>query len=135
MKYKHVLSLLLIFTILSSTQQIIPGLTVASIKAANPPAEDVVLQWNRVLTETLAIPGQQPPTIVAARSYALMHAAIFDAVNSIDGSYKPYLTDVPGSKNASVETAAARAAHDVLTALYPQRQSIFDAELLSRSRA
>lgn len=130
MKYKHVLSLLLIFTILLSTQQIIPGLTVASIKAANPPAEDVVLQWNRVLTETLAIPGQQPPTIVAARSYALMHAAIFDAVNSIDGSYKPYLTDVPGSKNASVETAAARAAHDVLTALYPQRQSIFDAELL-----
>lgn len=95
----------------------------------DPAAEDVVLQWNRVLTETLGVAGQQPPSIVAARSYAMLHAAMFDAVNSIDGSYKPYLIDVPGSKHASLEAAAAQAAHDVLVALYPTRQAIFDAEL------
>ena len=58
-----------------------------------------------------------------------MHAAMFDAVNSIDGTHTPYLTDVPGTANASIEAAAAQAAHDVLAALYPTRVAIFDAEL------
>ena len=91
--------------------------------------EDVILQWNRVLMETVSTPGQHPPTIMPVRSYAMMHAAMFDAVNSIDGTYTPYLTDVPGSPNASLEAAAAQAAHDVLAALYPTRLAVFDAEL------
>ncbi len=92
-------------------------------------ANDVVLQWNRVLMETVRTPGQQPATIMPVRSYAMMHAAMFDAVNSIEGSHTPYLTDIPGSPNASIEAAAAQAAHDVLAALYPTRVAIFDAEL------
>ena len=91
--------------------------------------EDVILQWNRVLMETILTPGQQPATIMPVRSYAMMHAAMFDAVNSIDGTHTPYVTDVPGSPNASIEAAAAQAAHDVLAALYPTRVAIFDAEL------
>ncbi len=79
--------------------------------------------------ETVSTPGQQPPTIMPVRNYAMMHAAMFDAVNSIDGTYTPYLTDVPGSPNASLEAAAAQAAHDVLAALYPTRREVFDAEL------
>src|SRR5688572_26095217 len=99
--------------------------------ATNAPVfqEDVVLQWNRVLMETILTPGQHPATIMPVRSYAMMHAAMFDAVNSIDGRYMPYLTDVPGSPNASIEAAAAQAAHDVLTVLFPTRQAIFDTEL------
>lgn len=91
--------------------------------------EDVILQWNRVLMETVLTPGQHPATIMPVRSYAMMHAAMFDAVNSIDGTYTPYLTDVPGSPNASIEAAAAQAARDVLTALYPTRVAVFNAEL------
>ena len=49
------------------------------------------MQWNRVLTETVRTPGMHPATIMQVRSYAIMHAAIFDAVNSIDGTYTPYL--------------------------------------------
>ena len=99
--------------------------------AANAPVaqEDVILQWNRVLTETVRTPGQQPSTIMPVRSFAIMHAAMFDAVNSIDGSHTPYLTDVPGSQNASIEAAAAQAAHDILAGLYPTRVAIFDTEL------
>lgn len=91
--------------------------------------EDVILQWNRVLMETVRTPGQHPATIMPVRSYAMMHAAMFDAVNSIDGSYTSYLTDVPGSPHASIEAAAAQAAHDVLVGLYPTRAAIFDTEL------
>jgi hypothetical protein len=94
------------------------------------PTEDVVLQWNRVLTETIRTPGAHPSaTIFPVRSYSMMHAAMFDAVNSIDGRYAPYLTEVPGTKHASIEAAAAQAAHDVLVGLYPSRTAVYDAEL------
>ena len=95
----------------------------------NLPNEDVILQWNRVLGQTIQIPNAHPPTILPLRSFAMMHLAMFDAVNSIDGSYTPYLTDVPGTKNASIDAAAAQAARDVLVGLYPNQQAIFDAEL------
>ncbi len=93
------------------------------------PGEDVILQWNRVLGQTLQIPNAQPPNILPVRSLAMMHLAMFDAVNSIDGSYTSYLTDVPGMRNASMKAAAAQAAHDVLVGLYPNQQAIFAAEL------
>ena len=93
--------------------------------------EDVILQWNRVLLDTVRTPGQHPATVMQVRSYAIMHAAMFDAVNSIDGKYTPYLIEVPGTENASIEAAAAQAAHDVLVGLYPTRKATFDAELAS----
>ena len=96
---------------------------------SNLSGEEVILQWNRVLTETIRTPGQHPSTIFAVRSYAMMHAAMFDAVNSIDGTYTPYLTNVHGGWRASEEAAAAKAAHDVLVGLYPARTAIYDAEL------
>jgi hypothetical protein len=91
--------------------------------------EDVILQWNRVLLNTVLTPGQHPATIMQVRSYAIMHAAMSDAVNSIDGTHTPYLVEVPGTTNASIDAAAAQAAHDVLVGLYPNRQAVFDAEL------
>lgn len=97
--------------------------------------EDVILQWNRVLMETILTPGLHPATIMPVRSYAMMHAAMFDAVNSIDGTYTAYLVNVPGSNNASIVAAAAQAAHDVLVALYPERKQVFDAELVKSIRA
>jgi hypothetical protein len=90
---------------------------------------DVIVQWNRVLRETVSTPGMHPATIMPVRSYAMMHAAMFDAANSIDGGYTAYLIDVPGSKHASIEAATAQAAHDVLAGLYPSRLAAFDAEL------
>lgn len=94
---------------------------------AQVPQEDVVLQWNRVLGQTLEA-GAHPGTILPARSFAMLNLAMFDAVNSIDGSYEPYLTDVPGTKNASIKASAAQAAHDVLVGLYPVRAEIYAEE-------
>lgn len=128
MKYKLLLNYLL------TTAIILFAMTISQAQKLKQPkltssGEDVVLQWHRVLQETIRTPGQQPPTIFPVRSFAMMHAAMFDAVNSIDGSYTPYLTDVPGTKHASLEAAAAQAAHDVLISLYPSREAIFDLEL------
>ncbi len=129
MKIKQVLHYLLTISVLLFALTDIEAKTNNQTES-NPPAEEVIFQWNRVLTDTIRTPGAHPSaTIFPIRSYAMMHAAMFDAVNSIDGRYTPYLTDVPGSKNASIEAAAAIAAHDVLVALYPTRQAIYDAEL------
>ena len=129
MKLKNIL---LIFAVLICTTQtrVWAHNSVAAEALGLPVAqEDVILQWNRVLMDTVRTPGQQPATIMPVRSYAIMHAAMFDAVNSIDRSHTPYLIDVPGSPNASIEAAAAQAAHDVLVGLYPTRVAIFDGEL------
>lgn len=128
MNYKHFPNYLLTIVMLLC---VLTNIRAQDTKEAttNPPGENVVLQWNRVLQETVRTPGQQPATIFPIRSFAMMHAAIFDAVNSIDGSYTPYLTDVPGTGRASQEAAAAQAAHDVLVALYPTREAIFKNEL------
>ena len=128
MNYKQLLNCLLVIMILMCALINIQAHNTVKVNP-NPPGENVVLQWNRVLQETIRTPGQQPPTIFAVRSFAMMHAAMFDAVNSIDRTYTPYLTDVPGTRHASIEAAAAQAARDVLVGLYPTRTAIYDAEL------
>jgi hypothetical protein len=60
---------------------------------------------------------------------ALVHVAMFDAVNAIDRTYEPYHARVPASSGASLEAAAAQAAHDTLVALYPTLQAVFDEAL------
>ena len=57
-----------------------------------------------------------------------MHAAIYDAVVSIDHSATPYLTNVHGPRTASLAAAADTAAHDTLVALYPSLQAPIDQE-------
>ena len=86
MNYKQILRFLLTISIL------LCALTNAWAQDTQQPesilaGEDVILHWNRILRETVAIPGQNVPTIYPARTHAMMHAAMFDAVNSIDGTY------------------------------------------------
>ena len=90
---------------------------------------DPVVQWNRNLLAIVRTPGAQPATIHPTRSFAMLHAAIYDAVNAIDQTHKPYavrFSDVP--RRASQRAAADAAAHDVLVALYPKLASTLDAE-------
>ena len=93
-------------------------------QALNP-----VVQWNKTLLLIVRTPGAQPATMHSTRSFAIMHAAIYDAVNAIDRKHKPYLVTLPEvSPNASQEAAAAAAAHEVLVGLYPTFKTSLDAE-------
>jgi hypothetical protein len=89
-------------------------------------AGDVVLHWNEILLQSLT---SQPPRVPLSRNMAMVHVAIFDAVNAIDRSYEQYAAEVKSSRGASKEAAAAQAAHDTLAALYPSRQAEYDAAL------
>ena len=89
-----------------------------------------VIEWNRTLLVIVRTAGAQSPTVHSTRSLAILHAAIYDAVNSINGSFTPYLVRlVDVSRRASQPAAADQAAHDVLVSLYPGFQSTLDAEL------
>ena len=89
-----------------------------------------VVQWNRILLVIVRTPGAQPITVHSTRSFAILHAAIYDAVNAIDRRHKPYLVTVPQvSPSASQEAAAAAAAHEVLVELYPAFKTTLDGEL------
>jgi hypothetical protein len=88
---------------------------------------EVVIEWNRILQTTVA--GTATPTVFFTRPYALTSIAVFDALNSIDRVYRPYVADLDAAPEASREAAVAQAAHDVLTALYPTRQEVLAAAL------
>lgn len=90
---------------------------------------DQVVQWNRILLGILRTPGAQPATVHATRSMAIMHAAVYDAVNAIVKTHADYLVRVRAPRHASVAAAAATAAHDVLVRLYPTQVPALDADL------
>src|SRR5262249_62030973 len=64
--------------------------------------------------------------IQPTRNFAILHAAIYDAVNSIDRSHEPYLIEVRAPRNASETAAADAAAHAALVGLYPSQQQMLD---------
>ena len=82
-----------------------------------------VIDWNRVLLSIVTTPGAQPATIQPTRNLAILHAAIYDAVNTIDRGHEPYLISVRAPRSASETAAADAAAHAVLLALYPAQQA------------
>ncbi|MBV9937173.1 MAG: hypothetical protein JO150_01615, partial [Acidobacteriaceae bacterium] len=88
--------------------------TVQPADSATLPVNPVV-QWNRNLLAVLRTPGAQPNNLHPTRSFALLHAAIYDAVNAIEQTHHAYLVPVPGaSRDASPEAAASAAAYEVL---------------------
>jgi hypothetical protein len=96
-------------------------LTVAAARA------DAVTDWNEkavaaVYTARLS-PDQQ------SRNLAMVHIAVFEAVNSIEPRYSPYRARLPVEAGAAKDAAAAAAAHGVLVKLFPEQAKDFDAAL------
>src|SRR5262249_5287796 len=88
---------------------------------------DMVLRWNELLLQTVRADGTPPP--LAARNMALVHIAIYDAVNAIERTYRPYRVSVVPVPGASPQAAAAAAAHGVLVRLSPRQKTALDAAL------
>jgi hypothetical protein len=87
----------------------------------SPAAADLVTDWN--LT-TLAA---QIPT--NTRTLAMVHLAMFDAVNAVSPEYQSYAVSGPAAGDVSPEAAAAGAAYGVLIRLLPTQQALLDAAL------
>jgi PAP2 superfamily/FG-GAP-like repeat len=99
------------------------------------PSNGSVLRWNSFAADAVRdeyaighTPDQGGPTR-DSRALAIVQASVFDAVNSIDGSYQPYKFKVPAAPGASIDAAVAAAAHDTLVALFPSFKARFDSLL------
>jgi len=131
---KHLITLMLVCTSLSIQGRSSYGASLddehqnsqdSPIQSVNP-----VVQWNKTLLVIVRTPGAQPATVHPTRSFAIMHGAIYDAVNAIDRTHKPYSVRLTGvSRFASQNAAAASAAHEVLVALYPNFTTLLDEQL------
>jgi hypothetical protein len=97
-----------------------------------------VRHWNHIaidasgLDHTAVAPGEtrvfgeQYGPGRASRAMAIVHIAIFDAVNAIAGGYQSYTGIAPAPAGTAMKAAIAQAAHDTLAALFPSQKERFD---------
>lgn len=90
---------------------------------------NVVVEWNQALLALAQTPRAVPATVHPTREFAIMSAAVFDAVDAIDRDGPQYRTHLVAPRSASTRAAAATAAHDVLRALFPAFASSLDERL------
>ena len=104
--------LTLAITSAAFAQHAIGGGTAAAADQFSTGSGMFVVDWNKALVTIVNTPGAQPATIHPTRSFAILHSAIYDAVNAIEGTHKPYLVRLSASHFASQEAATAAAAHE-----------------------
>src|SRR5213078_4938975 len=91
----------------------------------------IVIAWNKELLHIVQTPGAQPATVHPTRSFAILHAAIYDAIVSITRDAPPYVFSVSALSSVRADAAAAVAGHDTLAALYPKMKPALDHLLAS----
>jgi hypothetical protein len=93
---------------------------------------DAVLDWNQHAATAIISPaptGAGKPAAIGLVDLAIVHTAIYDAVNAIAGyPFDPYEVTPIVTMPASPEAAAATAGHDTLVALFPAQQADLDAK-------
>ncbi len=87
-------------------------------------AADIVTDWSLITTQAVVTKGGR----AGAVEFAIVHAAMFDAVNAFEHRYATYKVE-PSSptRGAMPEAAAAAAAHRVLVGLFPEQTANLDA--------
>ena len=94
------------------------GLLAVVAVAATPSAfANVIADWDEKGIAAITPMASTGRTYMAQRIMGMVHAAMFDAVNSIERRYQPYLVLLPADPAASKEAAAAVAAAEVLATI------------------
>lgn len=93
-------------------------------------AARAVVHWNTVASDAFA-PSQGTNPMAQSRIFAILHAAIHDALNAIEPRYASYTPGLSAARQASAEAAVAAAARDVLVASIPQQAEPIEAAYAS----
>lgn len=125
----------------------VPALTLAACSGGSsstpaPAAENAtaaVLHWNQTAvdcsgldhqpTDSEHVFGEQVGPCRAARAMAIVHVAVFEALNAVEGGYDSYVGLPAVTETTSVRAAVAQASHDTLVAMYPSQVARLDAKL------
>ena len=110
------------FTLLAA----VVACTTVAFAAPSLARADVVTTWNLNATNSLIGTAGQPPP-VAVIHLAMVHGAVYDAVNAIDGGHEGYLlTSRVATPFDSKDAAAATAAYRMLVNLVPSQKPTLD---------
>jgi hypothetical protein len=103
-----------------------------------PAGVDSLRRWNGIAVDASGLDhtpvaagetrvfGEQLGPTRASRAMAIVHIAMFDAVNAIIGGYEGYTRLPHAPFDVSLTAAVAQAAHDTLVALFPSQTPAFD---------
>jgi hypothetical protein len=110
---------LMAYTMSRSVPAAIVGAWVA-VGVAAPTCANVITDWDEkavAVVMPMGPVGVTPLVYQAQRVMGMVHAAMFDAVNSIGRRYRPYLVQLPADPTTSKEAAAAAAAAAILATI------------------
>ena len=79
-----------------------------SALAATVVRADAVTDWNLIASNAIVVTAGQPPP-VSVLHFAMVHGAVYDAVNAIDRGHRPYLVQPSSNPTDSKAAAAATA--------------------------
>ncbi len=105
---------------------LLAGAALLAIAASTPARADTVTDWNQHATDALIVAAGQGPT-VSVLHLAMVHGAVYDAVNAIDRRHEPYLGAPRARRSYSKDAAAATAAYRVLASIVPAQQAALEA--------
>jgi len=106
------------------TLGLLAALTLATTAYAHDP--NPVTYWNTVAIEAFS-PSQGTNPLMQSRTFAILHAAIHDAVNAIDRHFKSYTPGLAAAPRASVDAAVAAAAREILVTSITDQTSVINA--------
>jgi hypothetical protein len=104
-------------------------------------AAEFIRHWNALAVDTSGLDhtpvalgenrvfGEQLGPARASRAMAIVHIAMFEAVNAINCDYQSYTGLSKARRDTSMNAAIAQAARDTLAALFPSQQATFDQQL------
>lgn len=95
--------------------------------SGNSTSADVITDWNERAVAA-GYTARLTPNVMS-RQIAMVHIAMFEALNSIEPRYTPYRARLSAEPNASREAAAAVAAHYILARAYPEQVKDFEKAL------
>jgi hypothetical protein len=98
---------------------LLPGVVAAALWAA-PARADVVTDWNVTANALVANDVGNNPRL---RTLAMVHVAMSDAINTVQNRYTRVVATLPAAPGASAEAAAATAARQILTQIYPEQKA------------
>ena len=90
---------------------------------------DFVIDWNNVAIDVLRADTTLPGPGYSSRALAIMHGAVFDAVNGFTRTHGSIEFNASAPHGANMDAAIAGAAHGVLSELYPDQRAFLDQEL------
>jgi membrane-associated phospholipid phosphatase len=121
-----------------------PQLLASVEERTPPPIGDMtarVRHWNEIAIDASGLDhtpegvggphvfGEQLGPGRSARAMAIVHVAIFEVINSVEGGYRSYLGLPRAPQGTSLDAAIAQASHDTLAAMFPSQRAAFRAEL------